>query len=75
MAGGRNIIPRLLPPPSSPPPPERRQTMLFSATTTKKVKDLETLALKSDPVYVGVDDLEEKATVAGLEQGYVELGG
>jgi len=51
--------------------PKRRQTMLFSATTTKKVKDLETLALKTDPVYVGVDDLEQKATVAGLEQGYV----
>ena len=47
--------------------------MLFSATTTKKVKDLETLALKSDPVYVGVDDLEEKATVSGLEQGWVFL--
>lgn len=29
------------------------------------------MALKKEPVYVGVDDMEEKATVEGLEQGYV----
>lgn len=50
---------------------ERRQTMLFSATQTKKVEALTSLALKKEPVYVGVDDEKEKATVEGLEQGYV----
>ncbi|CAO2636621.1 ATP-dependent RNA helicase DDX18 [Lemmus lemmus] len=43
--------------------PVRRQTMLFSATQTRKVEDL--------PLYVGVDDDKEVATVDGLEQGYV----
>ncbi|KAI4495036.1 hypothetical protein M0804_001237 [Polistes exclamans] len=51
--------------------PKRRQTMLFSATQTKKVEALTSLALKKEPVYVGVDDEKEKATVEGLEQGYV----
>ncbi|KAJ8674861.1 hypothetical protein QAD02_010647 [Eretmocerus hayati] len=51
--------------------PKRRQTMLFSATQTKKTEALTTLALKKEPVYVGVDDEKEKATVEGLEQGYV----
>lgn len=49
---------------------ERRQTMLFSATQTEKTKNLTSLALKKEPVYVGVDDHRETATVAGLEQGY-----
>ncbi|XP_043788139.1 probable ATP-dependent RNA helicase pitchoune [Apis laboriosa] len=51
--------------------PKKRQTMLFSATQTKKTEMLMTLALKKEPVYVGVDDDKEKATVEGLEQGYV----
>ncbi|XP_015177226.1 PREDICTED: probable ATP-dependent RNA helicase pitchoune [Polistes dominula] len=51
--------------------PKRRQTMLFSATQTKKVEALTSLALKKEPIYVGVDDEKEKATVEGLEQGYV----
>lgn len=51
--------------------PKRRQTMLFSATQTEKTKALTSLALKKEPVYVGVDDTKEVATVAGLEQGYV----
>lgn len=51
--------------------PKRRQTMLFSATQTKKTEALTMLALKKEPVYVGVDDEKEKATVEGLEQGYV----
>ncbi|XP_001604385.2 probable ATP-dependent RNA helicase pitchoune [Nasonia vitripennis] len=51
--------------------PKRRQTMLFSATQTKKTEALTTLAVKKEPVYVGVDDEKEKATVEGLEQGYV----
>lgn len=47
---------------------ERRQTMLFSATQTKKIEDLAKLALKKEPLYVGVDDSKEKATVEGLQQ-------
>nr|CAD7424127.1 unnamed protein product [Timema monikensis] len=50
---------------------ERRQTMLFSATSTSKTEGLLKLALKKEPVYVGVDDTKDKATVEGLEQGYV----
>lgn len=30
-----------------------------------------TLALKKEPIYVGVDDDKEMATVEGLQQGYV----
>uniref|UniRef100_A0A146MF85 ATP-dependent RNA helicase n=1 Tax=Lygus hesperus TaxID=30085 RepID=A0A146MF85_LYGHE len=51
--------------------PKRRQTMLFSATTTRKTEDLTRLAVKKEPVYVGVHDQLDKATVEGLEQGYV----
>ena len=52
---------------------EKRQTMLFSATSTKKTEDLIKLALKKEPMYVGIDDkvTETAATVSGLEQGYV----
>nr|XP_020635273.1 ATP-dependent RNA helicase DDX18 [Pogona vitticeps] len=51
--------------------PKRRQTMLFSATQTRKVEDLAKISLKKEPLYVGVDDNKETATVEGLEQGYV----
>ncbi|KAG8226825.1 hypothetical protein J437_LFUL007102 [Ladona fulva] len=51
--------------------PKRRQTMMFSATTTQKTEALKSLALKKEPIYVGIDDEKEKATVEGLEQGYV----
>ncbi len=45
--------------------------MLFSATLSKNVKDLARLSLNKEPLYVGVDDHQETATAAGLEQGYV----
>jgi len=53
--------------------PKKRQTMLFSATTTKKTEDLVKLALKKEPIYVGLEEktTEVAATVTGLEQGYV----
>lgn len=51
--------------------PKRRQTMLFSATTTRKTEDLMRLAIKTEPVYVGVHDALDKATVDGLNQGYI----
>ena len=46
----------------------KRQTMLFSATQTRKIEDLARVSLKKEPLYVGVDDAREKATVDGLEQ-------
>ncbi|XP_058476530.1 ATP-dependent RNA helicase DDX18 [Solea solea] len=51
--------------------PKKRQTMLFSATQTRKVEDLARISLKKEPLYVGVDDNKDNATVDGLEQGYV----
>lgn len=51
--------------------PKRRQTMLFSATLTKKTEDLVKVALKSEPIYVGLEENKDQATVEGLEQGYV----
>ena len=47
---------------------ERRQTMLFSATQTRKIEDLARVSLKKEPLYIGVDDKKEAATVDGLEQ-------
>lgn len=49
---------------------EKRQTMLFSATTTKKTEDLIKVALKKEPIYVGLEDQTQggSATVTGLEQ-------
>ena len=47
---------------------EKRQTMLFSATQTRKTEDLARISLKKEPLYVGVDDKKDSATVAGLEQ-------
>ncbi|XP_068155662.1 probable ATP-dependent RNA helicase pitchoune [Drosophila tropicalis] len=51
--------------------PTRRQTMLFSATQTARIDALSKLALKKEPIYVGVHDNETNATVEGLEQGYI----
>jgi len=53
--------------------PKKRQTMLFSATSTRKTEDLIKLALKKEPMYVGIEDKtnDMPATVSGLEQGYV----
>lgn len=47
---------------------EERQTVLFSATQTKKTEDLARLSLNEEPIYVGVDDGKEHATVDGLNQ-------
>ena len=47
---------------------ERRQTMLFSATQTRRTEDLAKISLKKEPLYVGVDDTSDQATVEGLEQ-------
>lgn len=51
--------------------PEDRQTMLFSATLTNRTNDLIHLAIKLNPVRVGVEEKFDEATVAGLEQGYI----
>ena len=42
--------------------------MLFSATQTRKLEDLARVSLKKEPMYVGVDDQKDMATVEGLEQ-------
>lgn len=53
--------------------PKKRQTMLFSATSTKKTDDLIKVALKKEPIYIGIEEKNagDMATVVGLEQGYV----
>ena len=52
--------------------PKKRQTMLFSATTTKKTEDLIAVALKKEPIYIGI---EEKNTVGRLWMSFVFLTG
>lgn len=46
--------------------------MLFSATQTRKVEDLSRISLKKEPLYIGVDDRKDSATVEGLEQVIIE---
>lgn len=46
--------------------------MLFSATQTRKVEDLSRISLKKEPMYIGVDDRKDSATVEGLEQVIME---
>ena len=41
---------------------------MFSATQTRNVDDLARISLKKTPLYVGVDDHQDTATVEGLEQ-------
>lgn len=50
--------------------PKERQTLLFSATQTRKIEDLAKLSLHN-PLYIGVDDTKDQATVENLEQGFV----
>ena len=45
--------------------------MLFTATLSKKTQNLTSIALRSEPICVGVNENEETATVSGLEQAYV----
>lgn len=42
--------------------------MLFSATLTPKTDDLAKLSFKKEPLYIGIDDNKEEATVEGLQQ-------
>ena len=42
--------------------------MLFSATISPKTNDLANLSLNKEPLYVGIDDNKDEATVSGLEQ-------
>lgn len=51
--------------------PRQRQTMLFSATLTGETKKLMRVAMKHEPLYIGLDERKGQATVQSLEQGYV----
>ncbi|GBN82943.1 putative ATP-dependent RNA helicase pitchoune, partial [Araneus ventricosus] len=54
---------------------ETRQTLLFSATLNQKTQDLVKVALPKKPLYIGVDDDDEEATVEGLTQEYIHRVG
>lgn len=48
-----------------------RQTILFSATQSKKLEAITSAFSVGDPLYIGVDDHKEQATVESLQQGFV----
>ena len=47
--------------------PRKRQTMLFSATSNKKTEDLIKLSLKKEPIYVGIEEQNNKVIVCALD--------
>eukprot|EP01104_Vermistella_antarctica_P009979 TRINITY_DN2630_c0_g1_i1.p1 TRINITY_DN2630_c0_g1~~TRINITY_DN2630_c0_g1_i1.p1 ORF type:complete len:657 (-),score=185.47 TRINITY_DN2630_c0_g1_i1:1634-3604(-) len=51
--------------------PKDRQSILFSATQTSNVEDLARLSMRGKPVWVGVDESSDTATVSTVEQGYI----
>jgi len=42
--------------------------MFFSATQTRKTEDLARISFENKPLYIGVDDHKDAATVDGLKQ-------
>lgn len=55
--------------------PKKRQTMLFSATHSPKVDDLVKIALRTNPLNIGVaekkEDNDDDVTAQGLEQVFI----
>ena len=47
--------------------PRKRQTMLFSATSNKKTEDLIKLSLKKEPIYVGIEEQNNKVIDYALD--------
>ena len=48
--------------------PKKRQTMLFSATSSRKQEDLINLALKREPIYVGIEEQNKVIQIAFLQE-------